>query len=188
MTPDEARAVLGVTPDSSAAEVRAAYRERILAQHPDRNAGSASATAAASALNEALRVLRALDRQPATAQAPKPATLHPDPEAQPAEAAVAILRPDGDSIAVAAPAEDVLLWLHGALSAIGQITYVDVDSGLLEAQVTEHSGNITSVVVSLQGRADGTTEAFCSAERLVGSAQVDLHAIVDRIVARLVDA
>lgn len=185
MTPDEARSLLGVSSGAGAAEVRAAYRRKVLAHHPDRHAGDADATDRTAALNEAFRVLRSPGARPAQ-PTPTPSTTtapHPPPPA-PAGEAIAILRPDRDSLAVVAPAEDVLLWLHGALASLGDVTYLDPDAGLLEARMPDGDG-VVSVVISLQGRGDGSTEAFCSAERLSGSSTIDLSTIVDRIVERL---
>lgn len=182
VTPDEALALLGVGPDDPPETVRSAYRARVLASHPDRHDNSAVATATTAALNEALRVLRGRARPPSSV--PRPGLK----DRGVAGAAVAVLRPDGDSIAIAAPADDVFGWILDAVDEVGTVTYVDVEEGLIEAQVREANGNLTSVVVTLQGRADGTTEAFCSADRLTGTAPADLAAIVDRLVDALAPA
>lgn len=188
VTPNEAYRVLGLAPGADPVDVRHAYRQLIRAVHPDHHGpGTAEATAT---LNEAFRVLRTSVGATASGVESSPPSGRSDPPAPPpapgTPMSVAVLRPDGDSLSVAAPADDVFLWIRSALGRVGQITYVDADAGLVEAVVAEASGNQTSVVVSLQGRGDGTTEAFCTAERLSGSAAVDLARIVDRVVEELV--
>jgi hypothetical protein len=64
----EARQVLGVAPDASWTEVRAAYRARIRAQHPDR-AGAAGSAAAIRTI-EAFRVLERLRHEPRPTPSP----------------------------------------------------------------------------------------------------------------------
>lgn len=176
--------MLRVADGARAEEIRTAYRRLIAAHHPDRNIGAADTTATAAAINEAFRVLRSDRTAVERTTTASPSTPGTAPAHDPSGPFV-VLRPDGDSIALAAPADDVFLWLHDAVADVADLTHVDPDAGLLEAKFSEPSGNLTSVVVSLQGRGDGTTEAFCSAERLTGAAAVDLPAIVDRIVDRL---
>ncbi|MGI8794903.1 MAG: J domain-containing protein, partial [Acidimicrobiales bacterium] len=58
MTPAEARALLGVSPDDGPEVVRATHRRLIGEAHPDRHDGSEEATNRSAQLNEAWRVLR----------------------------------------------------------------------------------------------------------------------------------
>jgi CysZ protein len=58
---DEARAVLGVTPDADIEAIRAAHRRIVAQVHPDKG-GTAELTARVNAARDAL--LKALDRTP----------------------------------------------------------------------------------------------------------------------------
>jgi hypothetical protein len=71
-------AVLGVAPDATEHELRAARRRRALDLHPDRAGGTAAATAAMQQLNEAFDVAL---RRLAVAPAPAGATPSPVPTA-----------------------------------------------------------------------------------------------------------
>lgn len=64
MSADEARAVLGVTPDADADAVRAAHRRLVAQVHPDKG-GTAELTARVNAARDVL--LAALNRKPSDA-------------------------------------------------------------------------------------------------------------------------
>ena len=146
MRADEARVLLGVTDGATVAEVRAAWRRSVLGSHPDVSAGADAAVRTAR-LNEAYALLRALPTIP-----PAP---FPSPEVD-----------GGDTLVVAAPAEDAYLGLLEAAHRTGDVTYVDRAAGLLELVVDLPGVGTYSVLVTLQGRGDGTTHAFVTVESL----------------------
>src|SRR5690606_37123645 len=73
-----------------------------------------------------------------------------------------------DSISVSAPAEETLMLLIDAAHDRGEISYLDRTAGLLEVIVEFVEAPTSAVLFSLQGRADGTTEVFCTVEALSG--------------------
>lgn len=159
-----ARTVLGVTGTASWTEVRAAYRERIAQAHPDRAGGS---TTVAAALNDAYTTL---------ARARRAGTLHPatpprgptrsggsHPETEPSFGPVEVL--EGDTIHLPVPADEAFMRLVDACDRIGDVTYVDRSCAILEALVRIEGEGVCSLVISLQGRSNGT-DAFCTLESI----------------------
>jgi hypothetical protein len=149
-----ARAVLGVDADATPDEVRAAYRARLRAAHPDLRGVDAGTAEVVTAY----RVLRDSE-------------LVPEPEAAVAhvEDTVGVVV-DGDTVVADLPAGDLFALLMEAGDRIGEVSYVDAHAGLLEVVVDVAGYGACSVVLTLQGRAggDGTTEAWCTAEALSG--------------------
>jgi len=175
MTPVQAAGVLQVRVDAPWDDIRQAYRDHIRAHHPDR-AGPASADRAA-AIIEAYRVL-GVHRKDAA-----------DPEQQPAAQRVfrrapamgpvpAVVRIDGDTLGLDAPADETFRWLTDAANDIGDITYVDRSVPILEVLCRFEGEPATSLVITLQGRADGT-EAFCTAESIEAREGPPTAAVVD---------
>jgi hypothetical protein len=150
MDPDEARSVLGVVAAAGADEVRAAYRRALLSAHPDVRGGSAEAT---RRIVTAYRSLR---------DAPPPSDPRPRDDG-----AVSVVV-DGDTVAADLPAGDLLAMLVEVGHRIGDVGFVDADSDLLEVIVTFEGYGACSVVLTLQGRGTGLTEAFCTVESLAG--------------------
>ena len=152
----QAAAHLGIDLDAPAVEVRSAFRRLLRRHHPDIAGGDGTA---ARRLTEAYRVLR----QP--------------PERVPAATA-------DDTLVLALPPDEAFDALLDAGAAIGDVTYVDAEAGLLEVLVTFDDGRRASALVTLQGRATGTTDAFVTLEGL-GNDPAPAPAIV---LAALVDA
>lgn len=183
MRPDEAARLLEVGLDDPWDEVRRAYRAHIRAHHPDR-AGPASAGRAAVII-EAYAVLVAHRTAAASPSAPPPAT--PPAPATAVRAAWAdeplgpvpgVTRVDADTLALDAPAGETFRWLTEAAHEIGEITYVDRSVPILEVLCRFEGEPATSLVITLQGRADGT-EAFCTAESIEARPAPPTSAVVD---------
>jgi hypothetical protein len=152
----EAAGWLGVDVDAPADVVRRAFRRLVVRHHPD--VTGAADTSEVRRLTEAYRVLRA-------------------PVATSAVDAVT-----GDTITVALPPDEAFDRLLDAAAAVGDVTYVDPEAGLLEVLVTFDDGRRASAVVSLQGRAaTGATDAFVTLEplddRLVAPVEVVVAAL-----------
>lgn len=147
MRAEEARTLLGVGPTATPHEVRAAWRRTVRAAHPDVN-GGAGAGGRTAQLNEAYRLLRHL---------PPPA---------PAVPVVPVATEADDTLVVGAPADEAFLVLLDAAHDTGDVTYVDPSAGLLELVIDVEGAGPCSVLVTLQGRADGTTHAFVTVEGL----------------------
>ena len=167
----EALAVLGLdgAPDEPA--LRRAFRARLRDTHPDLNA-AADATERTVRLTAAYRV--ALEHLGRTAEGltpdgppapgPQAAERAPDPDPD----ALNVRLVDAETIGIDGPSPDVLPMLIEAAHQLGDITYLDPAAGLLEVVVEFVGAPTSSVVLSLQGRATGTTEVFCTVEPLSG--------------------
>lgn len=181
MNPSEAARLLEVGLDDPWDDVRRAYRAHIRAHHPDR-AGPASADRAAVII-EAYAVLVAHRSAP-----PRPGPVaSPGSGTAPARApwadgllgpVPAVTRVDDDTLALDAPAEETFRWLTEAAHDIGEITYVDRSVPILEVLCAFEGEPATSLVITLQGRADGT-EAFCTAESIEARPAPPTAAVVD---------
>lgn len=176
----QAREVLGVAATSTWAEVRAAYRQRIGAAHPDRAGGS---TAEAARLNDAYTAL-ARARRAGTLDAPQPArppVAGTDVQERPGVPAEVL---DGDTIHLALPAEEAFIRLVEACHRIGDVTYVDRSCAILEALVRVEGEGVCSLVITLQGRAEGT-DAFCTLESIERVASPPVRDVVTALLAAL---
>jgi hypothetical protein len=182
-----ARAVLGVAAGASWAEVRATYRARIGAAHPDRAGGD---TARAAALNDAFATLARARRAgalhtrsgPAGRAAPAPAEASPAPRPRGPGVPAEVL--DGDTIHLPMPADEAFARLVEACHHVGDVTYVDRSCAILEALVRIEGEGVCSLVISLQGRADGT-DAFCTLESIERVASPPVRDVVAAVVAAL---
>jgi hypothetical protein len=174
---DDALGALGLDRATSWAEIRAAYRARIRAVHPDLTAGPA---ADAARLNAAFAVLEPVYRR-GTPPPPPPPPPSPRPPAPGdlGDAELAYL--DDDSLTLVAPPDEVFFRLAAAIDEIGAVTYADADGGYLEALVADGTAQL---VVSLQGRAHAT-EAFFTLEQLDARPAPPIDSIVRQIAAQL---
>ena len=172
-----ARAVLGLGPRPTWTEVRAAYRERIQAAHPDRAGGD---TARAAALNAAYATLVRAKRTGDLHRAPpEPPVVPVTPERfVPAEVL------DGDTIRLAMPPDEAFLRLLEAAHRIGDVTYVDRSCAIFETLVAVEGEGACSLVITLQGRAYGT-EAFCTLESIERVASPPVRHVTEALVAAL---
>ena len=76
-------------------------------------------------------------------------------------------RLDGpDTIVFDAPTHEAFSQLLAVAHDIGDVTYLDRDNELLEALLRTAGGTTLSMVITLQGRGNGTTEAFVTIEPL----------------------
>ncbi len=152
--------------------MRGAFRRLLRATHPDVAGGEGGATRRTALLIEAYERLRA-------AAGVEPA---PEPDA-PAPVGVTVV--DSGTLAFAAPADEVFLCLLEVAHELGEVTYVDPDVGLLETIVQLDAGPTCSLVVSLQGRGTGVTEAFCTLEPIGSILALPATAAVDMVCDRL---
>jgi hypothetical protein len=173
MEPRDARRLLGVDESADVEQVRAAYRGLLLRTHPDVS-GAADATARTIDLTRAFRVLS--DPTPSSVS-PSAGPSGPPPPASPEQTApapehhpdpVTVELVDDDTIALGAPAGEALLLLLDAAHELGEISYLDPSAGLVEVVVEFVEAPTSSVLLSMQGRATGVTEVFCTVEPLSG--------------------
>lgn len=147
MDADIARAVLRVGPAVAGDELRHAYREALRRSHPDLGGRDRD-------------VQQVVDAYRALVDAPG------EPVPPPVAVEVAAVTVDGDTVAAELPAGDLFPMLLEVAHGLGQVAYVDDLAGILEIVVTFEGYGACSVVLTLQGRGTGTTEAFCTVEAL----------------------
>lgn len=196
----EALAVLGLRPGVTLAEARAAYRRLVREHHPD--VAGADATPRAARLTEAFAILRAaaaasgartldvtLDVTPPSGEAAptgagtaaRPA---PGAEQQAPRGAVDAQLASGDTIFLHAPADEAFAALFDAAGQIGHVGYVDRHLGILETIVRFEGGPTCSLLITLQGRAEGT-EAFCTLESIEAAPSPPIQPVVGALVDAL---
>lgn len=167
-----ARRLLGVGPSATEHELRLAYRQLLFRTHPDLSAAG-DATERTVELTRAYRLLLDAPHDPPTDPLPDPArtsgaTPPPPPPTPPLHEPPAIVLLDDDTIGIAAPPSETLLVLLEAANRLGDISYLDPSAGLVEVVVEFVEAPTSSVLLSLQGRATGVTEVFCTVEPLSG--------------------
>ncbi|MBK9178536.1 MAG: DnaJ domain-containing protein [Acidimicrobiales bacterium] len=174
----EASRVLGVADDAPWPEVRAAYRRLVRAHHPDvaRHADAGRTTARITA---AYTVLRASRDGPGRTEPGAGPVAGPVAEPLVAEPLVA----EADTLLLDAPHDEAFFALLDGADRLGEVTYVDADAGLLEVIVELCGLPAASVVITLQGRAQGT-EAFVTVEPL-GATEAPATAAVVALLAEL---
>ena len=178
--------LLGVAHDADLEQVRRAYRRLVAEVHPDVSAAD-DATARTVALTEAYALLRHGPAEPSSVPADHRTASPTDPGAIWDGPAVTVTQVDVDTVAVAAPADTTLLLLVEAAHELGDVVYLDPSSGLLEVLVEFVEAPTCSLLLTLQGRANGTTEVFCTVETLAGDDAPPLEAVT-RLVAQTVSA
>ncbi len=157
MTPDAARALLGVPLGADWEVVRRHYRERIRVVHPDVSGGSASE---AAELNVAFATLVRARREPASPPIDEPPS---PPPVTPVAADVSLL--GIDTLLIEAPPDETFRRVLAGLDLIGEISYVDRSAPIAEAIVVLDDGSSHSLVVSFQGRGLAT-EVFATLEAI----------------------
>lgn len=182
--------MLGVAGDIDGAALRAAYRSRLRATHPDVACPTGDGRRADAATAEVVAAYRLL-REEATAAPPAPP---PSPAVTAADAVLV----DGDTVSAELPAGDLFALLLDTADAMGEVTYVDHDAGLLETIVEFEGFPTASVVFTLHtatrlggvapeqdGRATGVTEAWCTVEALSGGPAPPHAAVAELFAAAL---
>jgi len=177
-----ARQALGLGSSPTWDEVRAAYRARIQVAHPDRAGGSAATAVELNAAYSALLRARR-DGTLQAAAAPDPpvgATPAPTPH-EPWEPPEVL---DGDTVRLAVPPDEAFVRLVDAAHRIGAVTYVDRSCAIFETLVDVDGEGACSLVITLQGRAEGT-DAFCTLEAIEHVGRPPVRPVVEALVAAL---
>ena len=140
----EARRLLGVDDTTGPAALRAAFRQALRRTHPDLHGGDGTAAREVLAAFELLASL-------------------PEPEQEP-EPVHDLVSLDGDTVSAELPAGDLFEMLVAVGERIGDVSYLDPEGGLLEVLLQVAGHGPCSVVLTLQGRGLGLTEAMCTVE------------------------
>jgi hypothetical protein len=207
---DDALRILGVGDSASAADVRVAFRRGLHERHPDRHGSGNDAHARTRDFIEAYRIALAhteslvatrtvnVDNPVFEAEATAARFVEMSSEQPVAQrlASDAMHRSSGidvraigdDTIALDCPADEAYPLLVDVAHRIGDVTHVDRSSfEFLEFLVRSVSGDTLSVVCSLQGRSNGTTEVFFTLEPLevargpLPNIDEIVHMFVDRL-------
>ncbi len=188
----EAARVLDVEPQAPWDDVRRAYRLAIGIHHPDRM--GATGDQQAVRIIEAFRVLQRARLDPRFAP-PLPPPPPPSPNATkdtyrrppgPPVGGLALTRIDDDTLRIDAPADEAFRWLIEGAHELGNITYLDRSGPIFEVLCRFVDAPATSLLVTLQGRADGT-DALCSAESIEARPGPPTVLVVDAYEAALRD-
>jgi hypothetical protein len=180
-----ARARLGLGPAPTWIEVRVAYRAQIAAAHPDRVGGDPQL---AVLVNEAYATLERAHQEGRLQQLPTPVGAPRSAPPSPTSAYEALDEPpevlEGDTVHIHAPPDEAFARLREACDRIGDVTYVDRSCAILETLVRVEGEGVCSLVITLQGRADGT-DAFCTLEAIEHVASPPVRHVVEHLVSAL---
>lgn len=192
MDVDEARGVLGVTAQDGWDDVRAAYRRIMQQVHPDR-AGAGRAYEAVRVNQAYLTLTRARRARPAARTESSP----PSAAAAPATAAPAAgsigrllesARADGmDLVRIGALPQRAFSLLLAAGHSVGEVSYVDRASGIIEV-VVQHDGETCSLLMMLETPPSGpepATHVLVALESLTRAASPSPTSVVRSLLAAL---
>lgn len=172
MDRDDARRLLGVTPDTSPTELRRAYRAQMRRHHPDVAPHDPVASRRASDLATAYALLTSPDAAPADE------VIRPAPDPPPHTE----IRADG-AVLVEAPGPETFMRVLEALETIGDVTYRD-RSGFLQAMIQPVDGPLCTVAVAIEARAVDTL-VLVSLDSMDGSEPPPVEPLLHEL-ARLV--
>ena len=91
---------------------------------------------------------------------------------------------DGDTVHLPVPADEAFVRVLEACHRIGDVTYIDRSCAILETLVQVDGEGTCSLVITFQGRADGT-DAFCTLEAIEHVASPPVRPVVEDLVAAL---
>jgi len=138
MTPEDARSVLGLAPDATADELRAAFLVAVRAHHPDTTDRPDGAGERTATVIEAYRLLRDLPAG-GSPSAPRPPT--PPAPAAPAPPETGTIEVIGhEALWVGVDARAVVPALLEAADDLGEVSYVDRSGGLVQITVRPPEG------------------------------------------------
>jgi hypothetical protein len=91
---------------------------------------------------------------------------------------------DGDTVRLPVPTDEAFQRILEACHQIGDVTYVDRSCAILETLVRVEGEGVCSLVVSFQGRSEGT-DAFCTLEAIEHVASPPVRSVVRQLVTAL---
>lgn len=176
----EARAVLAVGRAAGTDEIRSALRRQLRRTHPDVATDVADAGRRTARLVQAYAALR---RSPAAGSGPGTAAPPPPAGRLPTVSVV------GDSLRWAVPPREAFRLLVEVVDSMGEITYLDVDAGLLDVVVVLDDGTACSLMATVAARSGDTgppvTEVLFALEPLGAQARPPARPVVVAVAARL---
>lgn len=202
---DAALSLLGLDRAADEHTARSAYRRRVRELHPDLAAHAdedvVTRTERTASLNAAWTVVQGAlhdgslgtegaEPPPNPEAAATPTAEVVDDDVAPSDAARSDRAPrDGHdgTLWLNVPADEAYLALYEAGGRVGHIAYVDRHLGLLEVVVRFEGGPTCSVLITLQGRAEGT-EAMCTMTSIEASPAPSIDPVLDALADALTDA
>lgn len=107
---------------------------------------------------------------------------------QPDPAPIEVTLVSDDTISIAAPAEEAFMLVLDAAHDLGEIGYLDLTAGLVEVIVEFVEAPTSSVLFTFQGRANASTEVFCTVEPLSGGEAPPTDAVTRLVLDTLREA
>jgi hypothetical protein len=183
---------LGLDPATTLADVRKRYRALLLVNHPDQQSEAHVAGLDSDrTTRELIAAFRAIEASFEIGAIPDVENLDDyevpsfgggkadqESSVNDAESDTDVRVVERDTLSVCGPSDQVFGRLLEAGAMIGEITYLDRQNELFESLLKTVDGDAISLVCTLQGRADETTEAFFTMEPL-GIARHPLPDIAD---------
>lgn len=166
MEVDDALAVLGVAPPCSWEDVRRAYRNALLDNHPDID----SAPDAATRTEQIVSAFRALRTLTDDGVRPLPRSTHQDDEVAPL---VLYARPG-----------DVFVRLFQAADRIGHVSYADREDNVLMVTITESGWAPAQLTAELTSSGEITTALFSLEPLGIGEAP-PITEVVEKLAVEL---
>ena len=173
---DDALTVLGLDRATDWPSVRAAYRRRIQAVHPDRAEGDATQALRA---NAALAALEPIYRPRWTGRSASSPTPSPAPAPS-----MAVVR--DHELTLVAPPDELFDRVVDALMDLGDIVSVDLRAGVVEALVLDGAGHLTITLHDATGSGPDVAE-FVLASRW-GGPLPPIETLVRMLAERVRDA
>jgi hypothetical protein len=157
---------LGIAPTNDVSAVRAAYLAQLHRLHPDHSAAP-DANAVTAILTDAYQQVQdhLLRADPTSDRAGAAAPIVSTPPHEPAELIPIALIAD-DTIAIALPANETYSLLVEAAHQMGEVVHIEPSSGMLQVIVEFVDAPVCQLLLTMQGRATGVTEVFCTVESL----------------------
>lgn len=163
-------------PSADAVLVRARYLELVRAAHPDVSSRSDAAETTVE-LNLAFRAIR------------DAMVIELTPRAQawmePGRDVIAVALLDDDTLAMEAPPGETYLRLIEACHQLGEVVHVEPLSGLLSVIIEFVDGPTCQLLLTLQGRATGVTEVFCTIESFQAAQPPPIEAVTRLLLDEL---
>jgi hypothetical protein len=155
---------LGIAPTDDVDAVRAAYLAQLHLLHPDHSAAP-DANAVTATLTDAYQAVQGhlATAGPSTGRPTMPS---PTTTSAPAAELIPIALITDDTIAVALPANETYSLLVEAAHQLGEVVHIEPSSGMLQVIVEFIDAPVCQLLLTMQGRATGVTEVFCTVESL----------------------
>jgi hypothetical protein len=163
----EAWTRLGIDPTGDTDAVRAAYLAQLHRHHPDHSAAP-DANAVTATLTDAYQRIQG-HLQAADPSDPVDPVDLVDPAQTTATGpmeVIPIALVADDTIAVALPPGETYALLVEAAHQMGEVVHIEPSSGMLQVIVEFLDAPTCQLLLTMQGRATGVTEVFCTVESL----------------------